>query len=421
VLNPTDMFDVVERMAFLARLGWIIGSSFFLGKQHATILDMAARLVSESVLYVKVLQAVALNSDNAELNNYFLSMTDQAPWSDADIDYDTIRAFQEKHRLVTGSTGGQCSLKPCNSGMISLVFKFYTETQPQKCLVLKVKRRGIDAELKRAVANLSFLLWLLNFIPVIKASKVRDTVERSLADIRRQTDFELEVANMEMMRQFTADLAYIKIPTVIDHSSTGILMECLVGRTISQLPPTEREPYAKSIIRFGVNCAIQHGISHGDLHSGNILFLEPSPEAGSGPIGVLDFGIVVRLPKKKRAELAALARDVMSKPIPVVAGRVMDVFLVDPVGISDENRAWAIDSISALLIKLLDDSEDAAPISILDVFHWIQDADKRSGLDVDPHLLQMQLALAMAQGVTMALCGKHMPEMANEALIELTQ
>lgn len=402
------MADVVERMAFLSRLWWIIGVSFLFKPRHMAVMELASRLVTESVLYVKILQAVALNSTNVELNDYFLTMTDHAPWSTADIDYDTVRYFQERHRL-TGD------LVPCNSGMISLVFRFQTENNT--AIILKVKRRGIDAELARAVDNLSFLLWLLAFIPIVKTSKV--SVERSLADIQRQTDFELEVANMEMVRHITSDLDCVKIPIVIDHSDTGILMECLVGRTISQLPTEEREPYAKSIIRFGVACAIQHGISHGDLHSGNILFLEPSLEMGCGPIGVLDFGIVVCLPHKKRAELASLARDIMSKPIPVAARRIMEVFLVDSSGISDENRGWAIDSISALLNKLLDDSEDAAPISILDVFHWIQDADKRTGLDVDPDLLQLQLALAMAQGVTMALCGKHMPELANAALMEL--
>lgn len=391
---------IVEKMAFLTRLCWIIGVSFLFTPRTA-VKEMAARLVNESVLYVKVLQAVALNSDDAALTDYFLTMTDQAPWSVADIDYDAIKAFQQKH----GLTG---PLVPCNSGMISLVFQFSANNTT---VILKVKRRGIDAELARAVSNLSFLMWLLSVIPMVKASIV--SVERSLVDIQRQTNFGLEVANMEMMRKITANLPCVKIPTVIDYSGKCILMEYLSGRTISQLPVEEREPYAKSIIRFGVACAIQHGVSHGDLHSGNILFLE------SGVIGVIDFGIVVSLPRKTRSKLASLAREVMSKPIPVVASHVIDVFLVNASSISDENRAWAIESISTLLNKLLDESEDAAPISILDVFHWIQDADKRVGLDVDPDLLQMQLALAMAQGVTMTLCGKHMPEFANMALMEI--
>ena len=70
-------------------------------------------------------------------------------------------------------------------------------------------------------------------------------------------------------------------------------MEEIKGVPINKIKEEDYEGFAKQVIKFGFVTTLVHGVTHGDLHSGNILFIKDENETKyKHKIGVLDFGII---------------------------------------------------------------------------------------------------------------------------------
>ena len=326
-INKTSLKSMVKRIVtvvsqimFLSSASWIILSELFLYglfKNYSSFIGRLTHKLAEiNILYVKVFQAFALNNSliDDKINNQLMQFTDNAPWNFSDIDYETLISVCDEYDLNLQS-GFEF---PINTGMISLVFKAYSKKDDSP-LIIKIKRVNIDTKLAKAVDNLLCFVYLLTFIPMLNKYHISEAVNKSISMITNQTNFKLEVANMQKMKNNCQNLKYVQIPSVngavTEKYENVILMEFIEGITINKIDTEDYEEFAKQVLKFGFVTTVLHGMTHGDLHAGNILFIKDldAPKY-KHKIGVLDFGIVYELDKDYKGVLLEVATDLFTIP-----------------------------------------------------------------------------------------------------------
>ena len=120
------MLKMLKNVFFLINASWIILSELFLYgvfNDFDSFIDrITHKLAHINILYVKMFQAFALNNCliDDKTNNKLLKFTDNAPWSQQDLDPDTLIKLEDDYNILFKD-----GFEPINSGMISLVFKGY--------------------------------------------------------------------------------------------------------------------------------------------------------------------------------------------------------------------------------------------------------------------------------------------------------
>ena len=297
----------MKASSFLKEIWFIVNAFFIISSElffyciykdyHYFITRISYRLASINILYVKVFQAIASNNSliDEKMNNQLLRFTDNAPWSYSDINISDIIEVSDNFDLVL-KYGFE---KPINAGMISLVFKAYRRDTLEP-VIIKMKRNNIEDKLTSAIENLQTFMYLLSFLPLIQKYQIYEVVNKNIDIIKRQTNFSEEVENMILMKENCKHLKYVKIPSVqkevTEKYPNIILMEYIDGIKMNEIVEEDYEGFAKQVMKFGFVTTMVHGVTHGDLHSGNILFIkDEKDEKYKYKIGVIDFGIIYEL------------------------------------------------------------------------------------------------------------------------------
>ena len=446
--NISHVFSLLE-------IGWICVSEYLLFQMrfflfsnsqskspfHDSIKKVCKRLSQVNILYVKLFQALALNKEliSLDVNNELLEFTDHVSYHNNEIDFKVLESVLYNNDLLLDD------FLPTNAGMISLVFRARQRSTGKK-FIIKMKRNGIEIRLQKAIDSLLFFLQMMNwfssnfgFLENLKKYKIDELIDRNIEMIQHQTNFKEEVQNMVIMKNNCAHLKYVVIPEVNQavtycHDNV-ILMEYIEGKTIHGIEQDDRVGFAKSVLKFGFVTSFIHGITHGDLHCGNILFIKDHETDCLYPykIGVLDFGILCDLDKGFRHILLECITDMMERPAEETATIVLQSgIILNSEGLplnlmtdlSDENGEEIIEMVTKIIRKILHDSKEANQYhlySFLKEFdHFLQKNDLlKLGLRISDQYVKVQLVLAMAHGVTMKLCEDNYIELANEVVKEL--
>jgi predicted unusual protein kinase regulating ubiquinone biosynthesis (AarF/ABC1/UbiB family) len=125
------------------------------------------------------------------------------------------------------------------------------------------------------------------------------------------------------------NLKYVKIPNanneVTKKYPNVIYMEYINGLSINKIEEADYEAFAKQVLKFGLVSTLIHGVSHGDLHSGNVLFIkDESDEKYKYKIGVLDFGIIYEANPEFKQTLLEFASIMMTCPTEELAIKVLN-------------------------------------------------------------------------------------------------
>jgi predicted unusual protein kinase regulating ubiquinone biosynthesis (AarF/ABC1/UbiB family) len=412
---------------------------------HDSIKNVCNRLSQVNILYVKLFQALALNKEliSLDMNNELLEFTDHAPYQSNEIDFKVLDSVLSKHDLLLEIN------EPTNAGMISLVFQAKQRDTGKK-FIIKMKRKGIDGRLQRAIDSLLFFLQMVNwfsshswfsewfYLTSLKKYKIDELIERNIEMIKHQTNFKEEVQNMIMIKNNCQHLKYVVIPEVIQDLTyrydNVILMEYLEGKTIHEIEQGDRVGFAKSVLKFGFVTSFIHGITHGDLHCGNILFIKDDTD-GQYPykVGIIDFGILCELDKQFRNNLLDCITDMMERPAEETAYLILQSgIILNPGGypldlmtdLNDDNEGELVEMVTKIIRKILKDSKEVNQYHLysflkeFDLFLQKNDLMKM-GLRISDQYVKVQLVLAMAHGVTMKLCEDNYIELANEVVKEL--
>ena len=428
------MNKTIQNIYFLLNASWIILFELFLYglfKNYDSFIDrLTHKLASINILYVKMFQAFALNNSliDDKTNNKLLKFTDNAPWTNKDLDYDTLFKLEDEYNIAF-----EYGVEPINSGMISLVFKGYKKTLKDEIIIIKIKRKNIENNLDDAIEKLLFFIYILSFLPIVNKYQIPQLVNKNINIIRQQTNFHAEIQNMARIKHNCRGLKYIKIPSanadVTKKYPNVIFMEYIDGMPINKVLESDYEIFAKQVLKFGLVTTLIHGVSHGDLHSGNVLFIKDEyDEKYKYKVGVLDFGIIYEADPEFKQSLLEFASEMMTSPTEELAKKVLNTGLIEPLEIIQNLPKIHYDNIvkiiSDILYETIHKSKEANQLKIyhfLTTFHSYMTRNELLELGIKPsdHFVKTQLALAMSHGVTLTLCKDDYINLTDQVLNEI--
>jgi len=428
---------------FMCKVLWFIATTYlaylFAKDNKKFMKELCETLARKNVLYVKLFQSVSLNAKfiDEDLHSELLKYTDNVFWEPSNIDWDMVFRLETNHDICFD--GGY---KPINSGMISVVFKVLDKTTGEH-VALKMKRKNIALKLEQAIKEFEMLAYLASFVPMFKALQLEDIIKENIKTVKDQTDFRMEIRNLNEIRANCAHLNYIKIPKVRNEFlqyEDIIVMDFIEGVTISGVDEGDRVEFAKLIIKFAYVNLLVHGVMHADLHAGNILFIKNERNVKSQSlkerrtpkyqIGVIDFGIlckienhyknilynifesIQRVPSKKFVEIAMYLLYDFEPHLEQIGGHHYEKMLEKPTEIVE--KAFYGDS--KVTINIL--------FELCNILFHIQCYLKeervlKSPLLMNEDFIKMQTILAMVQGVILKLCGETCVPLMNEVFHEM--
>lgn len=401
-------------------------------QDYSSFIDsLSRRLATINILYVKIFQAFALNNRliDDQINNKLIKFTDNAPWNYNDINLKELVEIADENNLIL-SHGYEI---PINSGMISLVFKAYRNNIKHTPVIIKMKRKNVEEKLNDAIDKLLFLMYILSFIPIINKYQLTEVVNKNIEIIKHQTNFLEEIENMNTIRENCKHLKYVKIPNanreVTERHPDFILMDFIEGIKINQIKEEDYEPFAKLVVKFGIVTTIVHGVTHGDLHSGNILFIKDSKDTKyPHKIGVIDFGIIYNVDSQYRGLLFDIFTQIFEKSSRETAEKLLNSGLIEPPGILQKIPRKDYDNILSfteeIISETINTSKKANQIQIykfLFKFKEYLSKDELSNIGIRPSddFVKSQLVLAMSHGVTLKLCKNNFITLIDKVINEL--
>ena len=429
------MFKTIKGIIFLLNVLFIFGTEliiYALFNDYMLLIDrLTMRLSSINILCVKVFQAFASNNSliDDETNNKLLQFTDNAPWNFSDINLHDLIEVANKYKLYL-KLGYEI---PINSGMISLVFKAYKSNNYLEPVIIKMKRNNIEQKLNNSIDNLLFLIYILSFIPIINKYQISEVVNKNIEIIRHQTDFLKEVDNMNRIKTNCKNIKYVKIPLadrkITEEYPNCIVMEYIKGIKINQIQKDDYEGFAKQIIKFGFVTTIVHGVTHGDLHGGNILFIKDDEDKKYPyKLGVIDFGIIYELESQYKGLVFDMLTQMFESTPRESAIKLLNSGIIDPPGILEQIPKKDYENIIAFTTEIIDEtinnSKKANQVQIYKFISKLKDylnnsTLKNIGIRPSDNFVKTQLVLAMSHGVTLTLCNDDFMGLADKVINEL--
>jgi predicted unusual protein kinase regulating ubiquinone biosynthesis (AarF/ABC1/UbiB family) len=429
------MFKNLKSIVFLLNVIFIFGSEIFIYSffcDYSNFIErLTLRLSLVNILCVKIFQAFALNNNliDEKTNNKLLLFTDNAPWNISDIDLYNLIKISQTYNLCL-ENGYE---KPINSGMISIVFKAYEINNYNKPVIIKMKRKNIEQKLNDAIENLLFSVYLLSFIPIFNKYQFVEIVKKNIEIIRHQTNFLEEVDNMNRIKINCKNLKYIKIPSarreVTEQYPNSIMMEFIEGIKINQIQKEDYQEFAKQVMKFGFVTTIVHGVTHGDLHGGNILFIKDNQD-NKYPykIGVIDFGIIYEVETKYKNLFFDIITQIFDTSPRETAIKILNSGIIEPPNILQKIPKEDYENIISFSTEIIDEtvniSKKANQVQIYKFLAKLKDYLSNSklvelGIRPSDNFIKIQLVLAMSQGVTLTLCGDKFIALADKVINEL--
>ena len=334
-----------------------------------------------------------------------------------------------KYNLIL-KEGGEV---PINSGMISLVFKAYKDNNMLNPVIIKIKRKNIENKLNDAIDNLTFCLYMLSFIPIIHKYQIVEVIEKNIEMVRQQTNFIEEINNMELMRENCKHLKYVKIPManreVTEKYPNIILMDYINGITINQINEDDYDGFAKQVVKFGLVTTIIHGVTHGDLHSGNILFIKDNNDAKYlYKIGIIDFGIIYKVENQYKGFLFDIFTKLFEVSSRKTAEKILNSGIIEPEGILQKIPKKHYENILSFAEEIIDETinikNNAKQIQIYKFLYKMREylsKDELSNIGIRPsdNFIKAQLVLAMSHGITLTLCKNDFVTLIDKCINEL--
>ncbi len=262
-------------------------------------------------------------------------------------------------------------------------------------VVVKVQRPGIERLIESDIDILYYFASLIekNINEIARFHPV-GIVEEFAKAIRRELDFKIEGSNTERVRRNLQGYPYIKIPKVIWELTTGqvLVMERLEGFPIDDMAEIARRGYDRKLLaHIGAEAALtmilEHGVFHGDPHSGNLLILDQNT------IGLIDFGIIGYLDRELKESIANIVVALIARDY----DRLIQAFI--NLGLIDEEHN--LRAIKRELMELIEPYH-GMPLKVLEMGYLLQnilEVVSRYDADIPPDLYMLVRSLILIEGL----------------------
>ena len=420
---------------FLISVCWIlfdeISYYYIFKNQDKLVNNLTKRLANQNILCVKIFQAFALNHNifSEQKMNYLINYTDSAPWTNKDIDIQSLLQIEKNLNLEILN-----NYKPIKSGMISLVFKCIYKNKMDEVMIIKMKRNNIETILNDGIQKMLFCVKLLSFVTILNNYNISNIINNNIHLIDQQIDFKKEVENICIMKTKCKNLKYVKIPfvypEVTNQFSNVILMEYIKGSSIKDIKDADYHEYSKQIIKFVLVTTLINGVCHGDLHMGNILFIKDETDKKyKYKLGILDFGIVYEINKMKNTLyyiFANLYTDLPEK----IAQNLLESGILEPadciIKIPKKHYEYMLGILTKFINNTIYISKHFCQINAFKSLYELNDYIIENKLIVNgkqirpcDDMLKIQVIFTMLYGVIFKLCGKNYLEITNKVMLDL--
>ena len=184
-------------------------------------------------------------------------------------------------------------------------------------VVIKVLRPGVRDLVRKDLAVFRPLVaWFERRFPNPHVRNARVVIDEFAARVWEEMDFVHEAANAtEIHRNFAGNRSVI-VPEVVQElvRPRALVLEYVEGTRVDRIQPHPGDPahdprgVVSRVMELYLKMMLVDGFFHADPHPGNVLV------APDGRIVILDFGMVIRVARKTRADLvttvfAAIRRD----------------------------------------------------------------------------------------------------------------
>lgn len=194
-----------------------------------------------------------------------------------------------------------------------------------RVVAVKIQRPDILGKIELDLSILKRLAYLIEKnVPDVAVLNPVGIVDEFAVSLLNEVDFTVEARNMERFREQFKDNLDIQVPVVFDDFSTEriLTMEFFSGIRIDK---------PESLVEAGIDPALlserisrlifcqvfEHGFFHGDPHPGNMTVLK------GGIVGLYDYGMMGRLNRPFRENIASLVMGLASKEADVVLNAVL--------------------------------------------------------------------------------------------------
>lgn len=195
--------------------------------------------------------------------------------------------------------------------------------------------------------DLSFrlLFWLNILFPNHHVRGITNVVREFSVRVREEMDFRSEAANIERFHRLMADVEGVRAPEVIGELTRKevLVMEHLEGTKVDRLDERfasgelEFEPVMRRLTGLYLRMMMLDGFLHADPHPGNLLV---GPD---GTIIVLDWGMVLDVPKQTRDTILSVALSVGREDLDGVISGMYGLGMISPEVSRGEIREAAIE------------------------------------------------------------------------------
>jgi len=265
-------------------------------------------------------------------------------------------------------------------------------------VAIKVLRPGVEARIARDTDTFA---WAAAHVEAMGGEAARLRPRAVIDAFRRWTDRELD---LRMEAASASELATdpgdpgLKIPA-IDWARTSkrvMTLEWMEGVKVSDpaalaAAGIDGTAAATTLIRAFLHQAIGRGFFHADLHQGNLFAL------ADGRLGVIDFGIMGRLDRRARVDLAKILYGLLTADYMTVARVHFDAGYV-PKHHRIEDFAVALRAVGEPIRGL-----PVKDISIANLLDGLFAITRQFEMPTQPHLLLLQKTMVMVEGVAASL------------------
>jgi len=159
-------------------------------------------------------------------------------------------------------------------------------------VAVKVQYPGADEALRSDLRQIGRLGKVVS--PLVGGMDVGPLVDELTARVTEELDYTLEASAQQQAAEGFEGSEEFFVPHVLASTSKVMVSEWVEGRPLSiaaDLPAAERNAIGLSYVRFLFAGPRQAGLLHADPHPGNFKIMS------DGRLGVVDFGLVARLPE----------------------------------------------------------------------------------------------------------------------------
>jgi predicted unusual protein kinase regulating ubiquinone biosynthesis (AarF/ABC1/UbiB family) len=321
------------------------------------------------------------------------------PFNDRDIQRRCIRKLQDQFEI-------QITPHPIYAGSSCLIYK---ASYKGSNVIVKIKRTCLQEYIRTSVyiaQKICIIVDKLSLLPCICLTDIFVEVTPNISD---QTDFTNELYNMHLFqKRFNILDSSIHIPETYDEftefDDDVIVMEQVHGTHIQDLSHAQRLRMCALISDFNMQCIVAHGMFHGDLHCGNVLF-----NVDDGTLHVLDYGITGYMSPKEVETIVSIMKAYAWKNFKMMAFHVV----TDMTEIPPEMPIALLVEVCKLTQTFISEIYNTRAIVQYDDIRDLYSLVKSQHIQISRTFNRLQMSL----GITNAMCTAYLtPDENNEIM-----